>query len=195
MTSHSIHHPSRQLIARLMTDLCDRKITGRQFVRGVEDINTRGDESLAIVQEWVISTFNPDFERPAFNRDDPPYYIRRKLALMRRFVLSDVKYEWPKDAFNGDTWPTLRLITAGIVCATTIFSIPLAVAFPVMIPVTLALIILTSWLLIRESDASRADTARQHLRASQFGNPDAWPFLAKKDLCRARIPSRRAATG
>jgi hypothetical protein len=183
----------RVAVAQLITDLCDARINGREIVKAIERVGYKGDRNLDLVVEWIVDTFDPDLAAPGFDIDTPPYWVRRQFALFRRYLLARAEYQWPKGAFPFDVWPAVRLLTAGIVCFGVIFSLSLAVAFAAMIPFAIGLTLLAAWLLRREKRQSQLDWERQRLRAKQFGNPDAWPFVTLKDF-RAARPSRLLRT-
>jgi hypothetical protein len=184
----------RLTAAQLMTDLCDARINGRDFVKAVEGVGYKGDGNLDMVVESIVDTFDPDLDTPGFDIDNPPYSIRRQFALFRRFLLARSEYQWPKHAFGFDAWPTVRLLATGIVCAAVFFSLPLAVAFPATIPLAISLMLLAAWLLRREKRETQLDWERQRQRAREFGNPDAWPFINFKDF-RSAGSARRLWTG
>jgi hypothetical protein len=185
-----INRDGRLAVARLMTDLCNKKISGREFVKGMEDSYCWGDPALEAAVDWTLDKFLPELERLKFDRDHPPYHVRRQFALFRRFLLGNASYNWTDDAFRIDCWPTLRLLAAGIACSGVLLGIGTAVAFPILIPLTLSLLLLSAWLLGREKMASQADQDRAYARARQFGDPEAWPFLTFADF-RQVGPARR----
>jgi hypothetical protein len=190
LESNAIHRDGRQTVARLMTDLCDAKISGREFLNGMENIEHWGDPALEMAVDWTFDTFLPDFQRLKFDSDHPPYRIRRQFALFRRFLLGYASYQWPPEAFRFDSWPTLRLLAAGVACAGVLLGIGSAIAFPVLVPLTLFFFVLSTWLLGREKAASQTDQDRLYARARQFGDPEAWPFLTFSEF-RKVGPARR----
>ncbi len=188
--SHAINEAGRQAVARLMTELCDAKISSTEFVNAVCDLRPQGDRCLDMVLEWITDTFEPDLGSPGFDLNRPPLAIHRQLALFRRFLLSGADYRWPKKAFRIDAWPTLRLWTAGIACAGILLLLPLAVAFPSTAPLWVLSVLLAMWILLREKAASKADVERINNRARHHGDPNAWPFLSFSEFRQAG-PSRR----
>src|SRR3990172_9847282 len=110
MMPQTIDLSGRMTVAQLMTDLCDGRIDGREFVTAVETVGYQGDRNLDVVVDWIVDAFDPDLGTPNFDVHKPPYSIRRQFALCRRFLLARADYQWPKHAFRSDGWPYFRLI-------------------------------------------------------------------------------------
>jgi hypothetical protein len=177
--------PARSEVAQLLTAYSCQKLPWKQMVKQLGSVD---DFTLEDVVIWLLEWFDPDFSKPDFDRDNPPFRIRRQLALFRRFLLSAEPYRWPAHAW-GTNSGCLRLVVTGVACSVSIFAVPLAAFDSRAAAVAAFSIAFAAWMLIRERRASEQDWLRAQAHARQFGDPEVWPFLTANDFRRAG-PSR-----
>lgn len=179
----------RHQVAKLLTDYSCRKLSGDEFVNEILEVPYSKDKNVDLVMEWIYEKFEPAFGKPRFDINNPPYEIRRQLALFRRFLLSNEPYRWPRNA-GGSNFGFLRLLITGIACSVVLLTLPMA-AFDFRAAIVAILsAALAAWMYLREGRACERDRRRAQQHARQFGDPEMWPFLTVNHFRRAG-PSRR----
>ena len=189
-----VNRSERRKLCAIMTELCDGRMSGHDFCDKLTDIEPGNDSALEMVVLWLFDEWEPEWPSSRqFDLDDPPYRVRRQLALFRRFLLSEEPYKWPDDAYTVDGFPMLRLLAAGLSCSAAMVTVTLALHNISVIPYALASTSLAAWLTVRERSANQRDAKRVYARASRFGNPEWWPFLSGEAYQAARLSRLRIA--
>lgn len=185
-----VNRRERSKLCALMTGLCDQRISGKEFFNTLVDIEPDDDSTLELVIVWLLDAWDPEWPwENRFDHDDPPYRIRRQMALFRRLLLSELPYQWPEDAYLIDGYPMIRLWSAGLSISAAMLTIPVALNHFEVAPFAIAFTLLAVWLLRRERYANQRDWDRTYSRATEFGEPEWWPFLNGESF-HAAGPSR-----
>jgi hypothetical protein len=194
MTVAMVYRSERRKLCVIMTELCDERISGNDFCDELTDIEPGDDSALEMVVGWLFDEWEPEWPTSRqFDLDNPPFRVRRQLALFRRFLLSEEQYKWPDDAYTVDGFPTLRLLAAGLSCSAAMVTITISLHHLGIVPFALAFSWLAGWLIVRERSANQRDADRVHARASRYGDPEWWPFL-NGEAYRSAGSSRRRAS-
>lgn len=185
-----VNRSGRLKLCRVMTEICDKRISGDDFFDALVAIEPGSDSILESTVAWLLDAWDPEWPFPnRFDTDDPPYRIRRQMALFRRFLASESPYKWLEDAFYIDAYPTLRLWSTGLSISAAMLTFGYSGHDPRAVPFAAAFVMLAGWLLYRERHASQRDAERMKARASEHGNPHWWPFLNGQEF-HAAGPSR-----
>lgn len=189
-----VNQSERNKLCALVTDLCDKRLSGDDFFDKLLMSHAGDDSALEMVIEWLLDTWDPEWPRSrGFDAADPPYRIQRQMTLFRRFLLSGEPYKWPNDNFV-DAFPMLRLWATGLTVSAVMVTLTISLHHHWLAPVAIACGALAGWLILREPAASERDSARAWNRASAYGDPKWWPFLNGK-VYHAAGPSRSRRLG